>query len=459
MRIEYLGCKAPRNHTANIQFIDRDHGSREGFERERKRMLILLESERVPQAEWEARVEQFFTASPYPGLSVMGGIATTDDALRPHDREITEDEYHQIAQRICAANDATARAKADQDLRDNDIWRRPARIHEQRSWRTRVWISSFALLERHVAYALAPSVDAYARVRVELPTGATSHLVDIYHDVSGTVAEAMLAGMDHAEYFADLLGFYAFGAASVVEIISTGPTTCRSGEVFLIAIPAGHLENDAVRVGPEKFGALAHTQVDRLTLQNLRDGHAAESLTRAYGFFWNAVERSAEIVARHDRQERTVTCAKCGEERTVGPNLKYGFQMLYRNAEQDPEVFDAHRALRGKIQHGAYSRGTSSYELAASVTSLQAVATIALADQTKCLPSAGQFLRSTDFAATLRCVVASGALTVELERHSIRFGVSAMPERWYESLGRGVLAGWRGSPPANNLMVPPVDVC
>ncbi len=350
--IKYLGGRPPDSISEHVSYEDGSAPCYEGLAKLSADARRFAEDAYSDSTERANAIRDYVNNHSYAGLEHVGGVGFIgDNAIRAVDEVITVEEYQQLRGRIEKANEDYRIRKAEELSTNNDPLRRAVSEHEDLGWRTRVWVTSYPLSARSIAYL---------RVREYHPSGLTAQLIDIYHGADGDIEQALFAGIDWAEVLVDLLALVGYGAAHIANVVGTTVPYCRMREDFQLATFGASIVNTPVPVEPNQFGTTGFDPVGRLALRHLRDGLSAPVPTAAFAAFWNALERQADEVARTKNFRRIVKCKKCGAERTDSWDLKRGFEAMYTEAGLDPSLLDQHRSKRGAIQHGQKLR-TSAY--------------------------------------------------------------------------------------------------
>jgi len=344
-------------------------------------------------------------------------------------------------------------------LKNNDPFRRASPDHESLGWRTRVWITYYAELEHHVAYALGgQSSFAYMRVLDPHPSGLTAQLIDVYHHSDGEIEQALLEGLDYAELLVDLLALAGYGAANIGRVLGTTVPYCRVEEEFQLATFGASILNTPIPVSPDQFGKDI-TELGRLALRHLRDGLSASIPTVAFSAFWNVLERQAEEEARLRNLSRIVKCQNCGAERQEGWNLESVLESMYANVGIDPSLFNRHRSRRGSIQHGAKLLTTSFLdEVFQDLSQIQIAAVVAAAKETGIIPGTSTYLSGIWPMALFSCRAKKDQpVDIQFKKLSVRAGAGILPEHVCGKAPRTVQIRMELPAKIDPLSLPPIQ--
>lgn len=358
---------------------------------------------------------------------------------------------------ILGANKAFYEEKKNFINENNDLWRKPHLDHQLLGWRTRFLMISYADLEFHVPYHLDENSYAYCRSVKVLDGGMQQQAIDVYHRLEDDVEMAFLQGFKLADLFLDYVSFLSFAKAELSEMICTGPSFCKSGQDFEVAIPTKGVFNEPVKVTPQMFESKKRLQnLDLLSLRHFRMGISANSATHSFASLWNCLEQQAEAAAKANKNFRVVECKKCGEIRNAGFNTKSEFQRLYSDANVDIDVFDQHRRIRGEIQHGGKIREANElHDLLGNIASLQATAGVSLAQRTGLLPEGGCFINTSISSTRLTCRYDGHNFSVRYSGMTAPTSLGKLPQKFYGN-GRSVRIGMFGSPPYDSRFIPPL---
>ncbi len=455
--IKYYGANPPDSISQHVCHEDPEQACFRGRDETWRSVTLSCEEAGIPREQWCAHYHQHILASPYEGLTYIGGVGVIgDDQLRPFDTHISGEEYEELKSTILAANEAYRARRANTLEKQNNPLRRAQLEHESLGWRTRVWIASYTELTHHVPYRVDDSCRAYARVRNYGQNGMTFQLIDLYHRTDGNIMQAIFDGLERAERFTDLLAVAGFGTASVIDVVGTSPPICREGVTFKVADFQGHIMNSPVPVAPEVLENVSVNGEDHLPLRHLRDGLNAVVPTTAIASFWNALERMAEEEAREFGRKRMVCCQECGVERQAGWDTKKGFEGMYEYAGVDAD-FDRQRALRGRIQHGSKIFSASSpSEILPEIIRLQSTALASVSRRIRLIPQSGEYLRTSTPVTIYECIVTGEVWTATTHSFEVGAVPSLLPLR-ISAKGRSFRMGTAYSQKINPLLIPPVD--
>ena len=253
--IRYRGGRPPSSIAEHVSFEDPSAPCKKGLAELMVEGRLFTEKTYDDCVERANRLENYVNSHQYLGLEHIGGVGFVQAALRRIDEEIAAEEYQRMRSEIGKANKEYQEKKASELTTSNDPLRRASPEHETLGWRTRVWITSYAELEHHVAYALGgQSSFAYMRVFDPHPSGLTAQLIDIYHHSDGGIEQALLEGLDYAELLVDLLALAGYGAANIGRVLGTTVPYCRLEQEFQLATFGASTLNTPIPISPDQFG-------------------------------------------------------------------------------------------------------------------------------------------------------------------------------------------------------------
>jgi hypothetical protein len=443
--IKYRGALPPTQATELVAYESRRAPCYEGHSALIAAARRYAEESTRDPGDQARMVEEFLSKGVYPGLQHVGGVAMIGGHdVRSLDTEIPTEDYKHLAETIRAANTKYREEEASELLRENDHNRPATPEHEQLRWRTRVWINSFTKLRHHVPYLVGDSCFAYLRVRIQEVSGRTLQLVDLYHAGPDDIRHALLHGLDLAERFADMLAVLGYGAARVAGVVSTTEPTCRRDVPFNIAVLDAHATNEPVPVEPGDCPAIPLDAKAGLVVRHVRDGLSASLSTTGVAAYWNAIECFAEDHARDRNLKHIVECARCGERRVIGLDVRAGFELVYQEAGLDTKLYADHRSSRGQIQHGD-KHPTTAYvgELLLTYSQLQVAAMISVALSTGLRPRTSTCLSTSWRVTTFSCEVkAEGLAECSPGDAWTRASPGLLPQRFCGEESRELMVGY-----------------
>jgi hypothetical protein len=408
-------------------------------------------------------IQRYVSDHPYPGLLHVGGIGFLEALpLPPFCEEISATEYQKLRTDIEKENAAYRIMKDNTLVKNNDPARRGTPEHEKFGWRTRIWATSYTELEHHVAYPLGDRSVAYLRIREHESSGSgrTAQLIDIYHSTDGDIQQALLEGIDWADILVDLLSVTGFGAARLEAVLGTTVPYARIGEEFSLATFGAQIHNDPVPVSPSSFSKGGMDAIGLLALRHLREGLAATAPTTAFAAFWKALEVLGTNEAKAKGWQQLEKCVGCGAQRSVGFELKRGFEAMYTQAGIDPKLYRRHRKTRAVIQHGERLPSTHyATEVFQDLPQIQTAAMVAVAERIRIAPATRTYW-STCWPVTVFACRAQDDGNISVQNSSMKShsALNTLPQRVSGDAGRRSSLGIPSKPNINPLSFPPIEL-
>ncbi len=460
--LRFRGVRTPTGNCRElVKFDDRDSPCYTGFNRVFAEAYRVAESRFQDPSQVAACVDELMATAQYDGLNHVGGVCFVDlPILRPQDEVIDTDTFIAEKQRILAANNAALASRVAATQAANNPQGRALPEHEGLRWRTRFVVASHAELQHHTAYRVGDFGFAYMRMRdPELPDGTLIQLIDIYHDGGETVEEGLVEGRDAAELMADLLALSAYAPADVIDVIGTSPTKWSVGQSIEVATFSVNSRNSPVRVLPQTFEGL-RSAAKLEALHSVRIGLTAMSPAHSFAAFWNAAEQIAHKTAKANKWHRITKCKVCETEANAGLDLRRAFAKIYETARFGSELFDQHRQLRGKIQHGAASdRIKEQREIELQLGLVRAAATTAAVLDSGVQPQTADRMSVERWPVIVWTCNAKegGTAQVTFSRAKIEFAAGGLPAAICGDEERGAFAGCSYQMLPNTLILPPFD--